>query len=66
MTLVTLTQSQGTLRSCSSPISFLAFFTINFFQHRSSYSIDMVDGIVEVISKPEFLEVILTFIAILA
>ena len=29
-------------------------------QYRSSHSVNMVDGLVEVISKPEFLEVSLT------
>ena len=48
--------SQGTLQSCSSPVSFLIYFTINFTQYRSSHLVKMVDGIAEVISKPENLE----------
>ena len=67
MNFVPVIQSQGTLQSCSSPISFLLYFPISFTKYRSSHSINIVNEIVEFISKSEFLEVsILAFIVILA
>ena len=60
MNFVIVIQSQGALKSCTSPFSFLVYFTINFTKYISIHSVNMVDGIAEVISNPESLEVIHT------
>ena len=57
MTFVTLTQSNGTRQSFSSPILSLVYFSTNFTKCRESHSVNMGDRLVEVISKPEFSEV---------
>ena len=56
MAFVTLAQSKGTSSAFSSPISFLVYLASNFTQYRKSHSVNMVDWLVEVSSKPEFSE----------
>ena len=57
MNFVPVIQYKVACNLAVSPISFLVYFSIIFPKYKRSHSVNMVDGNVEVISKPEFLEV---------